>query len=157
MTGKLLVHCSQDKWHDQKLEVAKVTMEGCLLYVLLPHPNLMVPRPYMYFGEKFISMQLIHRIINSGNWVPILYCLLIQRSVTNTHPKCPILILHQNHRRSRGTRACYNEDQLKQILDVLLNFILESLWILIGVDFYWRCTSFQLSHVFNAMVRWPAM
>ena len=37
-----------------------------------------------------------------------------------------------------------------------LDFILESLWMLIGMDFYWKCIDFQLNRVFNATVKWPA-
>ena len=102
-------------------------------------------------------MQLIHNLINSGNWVTVLYCLLVQISVINTHPECPILLLHQNHRRSKRTRTWSDEAQLKELVNGLLNFILESLWMLVGVYFDWKCIRFQLNPLFNATVWWPTM
>ena len=55
------------------------------------------------------------------------------------------------------TGAWYNEAQLKELLDGLLNLILEYFFMLVGVYFYWKCTNFQLNYVFNSMVSWPSV
>ena len=64
---------SQTKWHDQKLKVTKMTMEGFLLYAIPPHSNLVVSQPKIYFGQESCSIHLIHHLINPRDWVPVLY------------------------------------------------------------------------------------
>ena len=97
------------------------------------------------------------QLINVENWVPVLYGLLVQGPTIYAHPKCLILLLHQNHRRSKGSGTWSNETQLKEFFDGILNIILEFLWMLSGVYFYGKCSNFQLNYVLNATASLPAM
>ena len=43
------------KWHDLKLEMAMMGLEGCFEFILFQHSNLMVSRSHVQFGEVFGS------------------------------------------------------------------------------------------------------
>jgi hypothetical protein len=51
----------KSKWHYQLLEMATEGSESCLVNVLGLHPDLVVARPQVKFGEDMCPMQLIRR------------------------------------------------------------------------------------------------
>ena len=80
--------------------MAIVAPECSLGDILVPHLDLMVPRPQIDFGEEIQSPQLIHQLINPGDGVIFLHGLLVERPVIDAHSQCAIL-LHQNNRRRK--------------------------------------------------------
>lgn len=60
-------YISQAKEHDQEFKVSIVTLERCLLQVILPDPNLMITKSQIYFGEVTGTVQLTYKFLNTGN------------------------------------------------------------------------------------------
>ena len=102
-------------------------------------------------------MQLVHQFINPRDWVLVLYDFLVQILVVYAHSQCSILLLHQNHQRSKGDGTWSKETQVKEFLDGIINLILELIWMFVGMNFYRKCSNFKLNYVLNSMVRWPFM
>ena len=71
--------------HDQKLIVTIMTGESCFGDVLVPSPDLMVPRAKIDLGEVLSSLKLIHEFVNSGNGIPILNGLFVECSIVDAH------------------------------------------------------------------------
>lgn len=74
-----------------------VVPEICLRDVLIPHPDLVIPRVHVYLRELLGSSKLIHQPINARNGVAVIYRLLVERPVIDKHAQGSILFLHQNN------------------------------------------------------------
>lgn len=62
----------QPKWHDQELKVPILAPKCCLRDILIPHPNLVVPRTQINLREVLGSSKLIHQLIYAGNGLSVL-------------------------------------------------------------------------------------
>ena len=63
--------------------------------VLVPYPDLMVPRAKIDLGEVLGSLKLIHEFVNSGNGIPVLNGIFVECSIVDAHSQCTILLLNQ--------------------------------------------------------------
>ena len=97
-------------------------------------------------------MWLIYQLINPRDWVLVLYGFLVHIMVVYAHSKCSILLLHQNHQRSKGDGTWSKETQVKEFLDGIINLILELIWMLVGIIFYRMCANFYFNYVLNFTV-----
>ena len=66
------------KWHDQKFRMAIMCTESCFRDIIHMDSNLVIPRTKIQLGEKMSTMELIHKLINNGNWKLILDCDVIK-------------------------------------------------------------------------------
>ena len=66
--------------------MAVVALECSLRDVLVPHLDLMVPRPQIDLGEELRSPQLIHQLINPGDGVSVLHGFLVKIPIIDAHP-----------------------------------------------------------------------
>jgi hypothetical protein len=60
----------QPERHHQELKVPIVAPESSLRDVLIPHPDLVVPRAQVNLREVLGSSKLIHQLINAWDGVP---------------------------------------------------------------------------------------
>ena len=67
--------------------------KSCLRDILLPNPQLVVPRSQVNLGEKTGPSKLVKQVINAGKWILILYRHLIQFSVIYTKSKGSVSFL----------------------------------------------------------------
>ena len=75
----------KSKRHDQKLIVTIVTTKSCFGDVLVPYPDLMVPRVKIDLGEVLSSSKFIDEFVNPGNGIPVLDGLFVKCSIINAH------------------------------------------------------------------------
>jgi hypothetical protein len=144
----------QPKWHDQKLIMPIMASESSFGNILLSDSDLVVPRSKINLRKIHCSVQLIQKLVDPGNRVPVLDRLLIQCSIVNAHPHCAILLLHQHYRRSEWTRARPDVSHLQQFLNGLLNLILEFLWMPVGSGDHRFFSLFQFNSVLKSPVWW---
>lgn len=87
----------QCKGNNRELEMAIVTPKHYIRDILIPHPNLMVPRIQIYLREVLGLSKLIHKLIYVGDGVSVLQHLLVKGSIVHAHPQRAILLLHQDN------------------------------------------------------------
>ena len=63
---------------------------------------LVIPRLQVNLAEIFFPFELVQKVINQRDQVPILDSDLVQRPITNKESPSPILLLYQHDRASTG-------------------------------------------------------
>ena len=85
----------QSKRHHRKLKVPIMCLERCLRDICLPNPQLMVTSAKVYLRVDSHSSQLIQKIINPRQWVPILDRNPVQLPVVNAQSKGLVFLLRK--------------------------------------------------------------
>ena len=88
----------QSKGHYCELKVPIQRPERYLRDIYLPNPQLMVTSAKVYLGVDSRSPQLIEKVINPMQWVPILDRNLVELSVVNAQSKGLVLLLCKQNR-----------------------------------------------------------
>jgi hypothetical protein len=96
-------------------------------------------------------MQLIHKLIDPLDRVPILDRLLFQGPIVNAHPHCVVLLLHQHYKRSEWTRTRFDVSHLQQFLNRIFDFILKFIWMSLAGSDHMFCPLLQL----NGVLKYP--
>jgi hypothetical protein len=92
----------QAKGHDQPLENTFFRLESSLPYISLFYGDLVVVRLQINLTKVLGPLELVEKVINSGNWVPIPDCDFFQSSVINTKLPGPIFLLYEHDWASTG-------------------------------------------------------
>jgi hypothetical protein len=92
----------QAKGHDQPLEKTFFRLESSLPYISLFYGDLVVVRLQINLTKVLGPLELVEKVINLGNWVPIPDCDFVQSSVINTKSPGPIFLLYEHDWASTG-------------------------------------------------------
>ena len=85
----------QTKRHDQPFEKTFFGLESSLPYISIFYWDLVVARLQVSLVEKFGSLELVKKVINSWKQVPVPNCNFVQGPVINVELPSPIFILHK--------------------------------------------------------------
>ena len=89
------------------------------------HRDLPISTGKVQSGEPLGPSQSVDSVIDTGQWIGILYCQIVDPSVVHTEPGRSVLLLYQDNRRSPTTTGRFNDPKTchsgKFFLD---NFIL---------------------------------
>jgi hypothetical protein len=62
------------KGHDQPFKETFFGFESCIPYISLLDGNLVVVILHVNIVEELVPLELVKKVINSGNWVPVHDC-----------------------------------------------------------------------------------
>ena len=82
--------------HDKALKKALLGFEDSLPYIGRFEWYLMIPRLQVDLAEIFFPFELVQKVINPWDRVPILDSDLFQRPIVNTESLSPNLLLYQH-------------------------------------------------------------
>ena len=82
--------------HDQSFEKALLGFEGSLQHIKGFNWYLLITELQINLAEIFGPLELVKKVINPWDWIPILDSDLVQRPIINTESPGPILLLCQH-------------------------------------------------------------
>ena len=88
--------------HEEPFEKALLGFEGSLPHIRGFNWYLVIPRLQVVLTEIFFPFELVQKVINPWDRVPILDSDLVQCSIVNTESPSPILLLYQHDRAPTG-------------------------------------------------------
>ena len=85
----------QAEGHNKKLVMPVSGAKSSLRNVLIPNPQLVVPRSQVDLRKSTRALQLIEQIINAWQWVLVSYGHLVKLAVIDAESQTPIFLLHE--------------------------------------------------------------
>ena len=92
----------QPERHDQPFEKAFLGFEGSLPHIGGFYWYLVIPGLQVDLAEIFHPFELVYKVFNPWDRVPILDSDLVQHPIVNTKSPSPILLLYQHDRAPTG-------------------------------------------------------
>jgi hypothetical protein len=114
----------QNKWHVQPLENTFFTLESSLPYISIFYGDLVVVKLQINITKVLGLLELVEKVVYSGNWVSILNCDFAQISIINTEFPGLVFLLYEHDWASAGTGAWLNVPFLEKLLNLSLDFLI---------------------------------
>src|SRR4051812_39345639 len=108
--------------------------------ILFADTYLMIPHSEVQFGKDFGTFQLLKQLIYVGQWVLILYCLLVQRTIINTESIRTIFLLDKKNSAAPRRRTRSDKTETFLLIELFLQFF----------ELFWTELIRPLAHWFSA-------
>src|ERR1700712_3308152 len=114
----------QAEVHHQGFEESPVRPEGGLPLVALSDADVVKAPAYVEFRKEPGTLQSVNKVVDQGEWVPVLHGHRIERPVVLHEPEGPVLLLDKEDRGSHGRLRGADPAGSQALLDERVELVL---------------------------------